>query len=909
MKYSIKSLLSLLGILGFLLSCALFSWVQTRAPQLLILLLGLGFLLSCASAPQQITRETPMPLENSVAAKTDTSTVRLVSQIGDSVRFSSGFFVDTNKIATNIHVVAHPGPVFAKRIDEETILAIKGVTAFDVENNLVILELGGEGIPLPIGDSDSVRSGTSVSIVGYPDGKYKVTASTIDSIQKSTNWFSMEGTAAKESCGGPVLNGKGEVIGVAVWSGSDSHSYAIPSNALKALLAQSMTLEPLVEWQKRETIRTYAYFVHGYSKYEAEHYDEAITALNRAIHLNSQFTAAYYIRALAHDARKDYEKAILDYDAYIELNPDDATAYRRRGYAKRRLGTAKSEQDDFSKTRNLYHAAIEDYTRAIQLDPKYARAFNNRGWVRYLLGKYEAEEAHLAEAQQLYHAAIDDYTQALKISPKYASAGRNRGGAKAALGDIIFTQGDIAGAYSLYHAGIADYYEYEAADVNVPTSELDSKKYRKSTVRVMSWTGTTSGFYYGSGFFVDTDKIVTNIHVVDLSGPVFVKLIDMETIWTVTGVVAFDAENDLTVLKVAGEGTPLKIGNSDAVQSGEPVVAVGYPGKKYKVLAGTVQGTKNGGQLLRTTVDASSGSSGGPVLNSKNEVIGIHARSDNSYSYEIPSNILKHLLKQSESVEPLAAWQKRDQILAYTYFGKGKKKSHAEEYEAAIVDFTKAIQLNPKYARAYFERGLAVYKAGNLITAIDDYTHAIKLNPKYTNAYRNRGNVKYSLGKSKAEQGNITAAQQLYQAAIDDYTMSIKIDPKYHYPYFKRGLTRRRFGQSKAAQGDITAAQQLYQAAIDDYTHTLKLNPKYTLAYNNRGYVKYSLGKSIAEQGAVAEAERLYQAAIADYTHALKLNPKYVKAHNNRGHAKKALGQHKAAEKDYQKAKKLKSDE
>ena len=59
----------------------------------------------------------------------------------------------------------------------------------------------------------------------------------------------------------------------------------------------------------------------------------------------------------------------------------------------------------------------------------------------------------------------------------------------------------------------------------------------------------------------------------------------------------------------------------------------------------------------------SSGSSGGPVLNSKNEVIGIHARSDNSYSYEIPSNILKHLLKQSESVEPLAAWQKRDQIL------------------------------------------------------------------------------------------------------------------------------------------------------------------------------------------------------------------------------------------------------
>ena len=79
---------------------------------------------------------------------------------------------------------------------------------------------------------------------------------------------------------------------------------------------------------------------------------------------------------------------------------------------------------------------------------------------------------------------------------------------------------------------------------------------------------------------------------------------------------------------------------------------------------------------------------------------------------------------------------------------------------------------------------------GNLITAIDDYTHAIKLNPKYTNAYRNRGNVKYSLGKSKAEQGNITAAQQLYQDAIDDYTMSIKIEPKFSLPLLQARIDK-----------------------------------------------------------------------------------------------------------------------
>ena len=97
-----------------------------------------------------------------------------------------------------------PGLFLPNALTKKQFWQLKGSPRLMWENNLVILELGSEGIPLPIGDSDSVRSGTSVSIVGYPDGKYKVTASTIDSIQKSTNWFSMEGTAAKESRGGPV---------------------------------------------------------------------------------------------------------------------------------------------------------------------------------------------------------------------------------------------------------------------------------------------------------------------------------------------------------------------------------------------------------------------------------------------------------------------------------------------------------------------------------------------------------------------------------------------------------------------------------------------------------------------------------------------------------------------------------
>lgn len=864
-----------------------------------ILLITLAFILSCAQAPQQVAENTLTPTENLAIKKAEGSTVLLVSRNGKSEPLGSGFFVDKDKIATNIHVVAQPGPIFAKLSDKEQTISIEGVAAYDVKNNLVILKLSGEGIPLSLGDSDTIQSGDSVFIVGYPYGKYNVTTRSIDSIHKSNKWFWMRAFTAKGVSGGAALNAKGEVTGVYVGYGNDSHSYIIPSNILKTLLTKSALIESLAEWQKQESIRSYAYFVQGYRKYEADHYDEAISDLNRAIQLNPEFPATYYKRALVYAERKDYEKAIVDYTKVIELNPEDAIAYQKRGRVKRRLGSSKSE---IVQKLDLFTTAIDDYTHAIQLYPQYVIAYNNRGWVKYLIGKYGAD---VTKARQLYESAIDDYTQAIKIDPKYMPAHKNRGRAKAAVGDIESANGNPKAARILYKEGIAEY--YKSADVGLQKTQLESVKGRESTVRVMCWAGTSSGFSYGSGFFVDYDKIVTNIHVVDKSGPVFVKLLDENTIWAVEGIIAFDVENDLVVLKIEGEGSPLTLGDSDVVEIGESVISVGYPGRRYEVLAGTVHGTKNGGKLLLTTIDSSSGSSGGPVLNSKNEVVGIHVSSNDFTSSAIPSNILKNLFDQSELIIPLQEWQEREPIMAYTYFGKGKNRSNAKEYKQAIFDFNKAIQLNPEYARAYFERGFAKYKIRDYIGAIDDYTQAIKFNPQYALAYNNRGNRMRSLATSKADQGNIAEAHEMYEAAIEDSTRAIQLYPKYALAYNNRGIQRRRLGALKTDQGNVAEAQQLYQTAIDDYTRAIKLSPKYALAYNNRGWAKYILGTSKAGQGNVTEAQQLYQEAIDDYTQAITIDPKYVLAHYNRGKARKALGQSDEAEKDFAKAKELES--
>jgi len=58
---------------------------------------------------------------------------------------------------------------------------------------------------------------------------------------------------------------------------------------------------------------------------------------------------------------------------------------------------------------------------------------------------------------------------------------------------------------------------------------------------------------------------------------------------------------------------------------------------------------------------------------------------------------------------------------------------------ATISEYTKAIELNPKFAMAYVKRGMAYHKKGQYDQAISDFNKAIELNPEYAKAYSNRG--------------------------------------------------------------------------------------------------------------------------------------------------------------------------
>ena len=83
------------------------------------------------------------------------------------------------------------------------------------------------------------------------------------------------------------------------------------------------------------------------------------------------------------------------------------------------------------------------------------------------------------------------------------------------------------------------------------------------------------------------------------------------------------------------------------------------------------------------------------------------------------------------------------------------------EYEKAISDYTRAIEINPRYAVAYNNRGLVYRKMGEYDRAISDYGNAVEINPGYALAYYNRANAYYQKGEYGRAWEDIHKAQSL----------------------------------------------------------------------------------------------------------------------------------------------------
>ncbi|MAU12214.1 MAG: trypsin [Anaerolineaceae bacterium] len=172
---------------------------------------------------------------------------------------------------------------------------------------------------------------------------------------------------------------------------------------------------------------------------------------------------------------------------------------------------------------------------------------------------------------------------------------------------------------------------------------------------------TQMGGGQGSGFVIDTNgHIVTNNHVVD--GATFIEVEFIDGTLAEGTIVGLDPDSDLAVIKVdlpAEKLHPLSFGDSSALYTGEPVIAIGSPfGQEFTLTTGVVSATNRSirgltgfsiGEAIQTDAAINPGNSGGPLLNMNGQVIGVNSqilsdsRSNSGVGFAIPSNLTSRI--------------------------------------------------------------------------------------------------------------------------------------------------------------------------------------------------------------------------------------------------------------------------
>ena len=179
------------------------------------------------------------------------------------------------------------------------------------------------------------------------------------------------------------------------------------------------------------------------------------------------------------------------------------------------------------------------------------------------------------------------------------------------------------------------------------------------------------------------------------------------------------------------------------------------------------------------------------------------------------------------------------------------------QYDQAVSQFNKAIEINPKYVKAYLYRGFAYAQKGQHDQAISEFNNLLRLKPRLAAAY-------HGLGGAYGRKGQ-------YDQAISAFNKAIEINPKFFQAYNDRALSYRHKSE--------------YDQAISDCNKALEINPQYLDAYHERGFV---YGKKLQ-----------YDQAISEFNKAIDINPRYHKAYFGKAEALEKLGRIKEAIESY----------
>ena len=198
---------------------------------------------------------------------------------------------------------------------------------------------------------------------------------------------------------------------------------------------------------------------------------------------------------------------------------------------------------------------------------------------------------------------------------------------------------------------------------NISLNSIENVK--NSVVKLEVYNDNNELIATGSGFCLYEDNnIVTNFHVIE--GAYSIKIInDDKKEYKAKEILFFSKKNDLAIIKTKGKFKPLRIGNSINLKVKSKITAIGSPMGELNTVSEGIISNIDDKNMIRITAPISHGSSGGVLLNKKNEVIGItNAGYDEAQNlnYAINIDVLKKMYSNYKN-------KKYDKITSSNYKG------------------------------------------------------------------------------------------------------------------------------------------------------------------------------------------------------------------------------------------------
>jgi tetratricopeptide (TPR) repeat protein len=271
----------------------------------------------------------------------------------------------------------------------------------------------------------------------------------------------------------------------------------------------------------------------------------------------------------------------------------------------------------------------------------------------------------------------------------------------------------------------------------------------------------------GSGFFINsTGLLATNAHVIKGAADVIAKL-PSGAFYQLRSLRSVDDATDIAFLQFDGTETPSirGIGNSDELQTGEKVFAIGNPGGLLSTVSeGNVSNPRraiNGKIFIQFTAPVSPGSSGGGLFIESGRVVGVTAtfqkgEDNQNLNFAVPINDFKAVLSgQGNIVTGSPAF----------YVAQGSLEDNRREWDKAIAYYSQAIQLDPSYADAYIGLAGDYYEKAQYELEVKNYEKAVQFDPGNPDA-------RYYLGTAYEDVGQ-------FDKTIGQYLTTLKLDPNY----------------------------------------------------------------------------------------------------------------------------------